>query len=60
MLRHQQFWFSITDVRVGICAGPILCDGIKCVVVTPAEELKKFHEVPRLDAEGHKFALKCV
>jgi len=32
---------------VAIRTDPILCDGIKCVVVTPAEELKKFHEVPR-------------
>ena len=52
MLRHQQFWFSITDVRVGICAGPIVCDGIKCVVVARAEEIKKVHEVPCLGVDA--------
>ena len=60
MLRHQQFWFSITDARVGICAGPILCDGIKCVVVARAEEIKKVHEVLFLGADGYKSALKYV
>jgi len=59
MLRHQQFWFSITDVRVGICTCPILCDGIKCVVVARAEEIK-VHEVPFLGADGYKSALKYV
>jgi len=59
MLRHQQFWFSITDVRVGICTCPILCDGIKCVVVARAEEIK-VHEVPFLGADGCKSALKYV
>ena len=45
MLRQQQFWFSITDVRVGICTDSILRDGIKCAVVAQAEELKKFHNL---------------
>ena len=59
-LRHQQFWFSITDVRVGICTDPILRDGIKCAVVIRAEEIKKVHEVPCLGADGYKSALKYV
>ena len=44
--------FMITD--------PILRDSIKYAVVARAEELRKFHEVPRLGVEGHKFALKYV
>jgi len=40
--------------------GPILCDGIKCVVVARAEEIKKVHEVPFLGADGYKSALKYV
>ena len=59
-LRHQQFWFSITDVRVGICTDPILRDGIKCAVVIRAKEIKKVHEVPCLGAVGYKSALKYV
>ena len=55
-----QLYFSIADVRVGIHTYHVFRDGIKCAVVARAEELKKFHEVPRLDAEGHKFVLKCV
>jgi len=55
-----QFWFSITDVRVGICTDPILRDGIKCAVVTQAGEIKKVHEVPCLGADGYKSALKYV
>ncbi|XP_039813169.1 uncharacterized protein LOC120676022 isoform X2 [Panicum virgatum] len=55
-----QFWFSITDVRVGICTDPILRDGIKYTVVTRAEEIKKVHEVPCLGANGYKSALKYV
>ena len=42
---------------VGICTYPISYD-IKCAVVTQAEDLKKFHEVPYLGGEGHISALK--
>ena len=42
---------------VAIRTDPILCDGIKSAVVARAKELKKFHEVQCLDAEGHKI---CV
>ena len=45
MLHHHKFKFSIADVRVGIHINPILRDGIKCVAVSQAEELKKFHKV---------------
>ena len=60
MLRHQQFWFSITNVIVGIYTDSILRDGIKCAVVARAEEIKKVHEVPFLGADGYKSALKYV
>ena len=60
MLRHQQFWFSVINVRVGICTGHILRVGIKCTVVARAEEIKKVHEVPCLGADGYKSALKYV
>jgi len=52
MLRHQQFWFSITDIRVGISTDPILRDGIKCAVLARAEKIK--------GAKGYKSALKYV
>jgi hypothetical protein len=39
---------------------PVLRDGIKFAVVARAEELKKFHEIPCLGAEGHKSSLKYV
>ena len=52
MLRHQQFWFSITDVRVGICTDPTLRDGIKCAVLDRAEVIKKVHEVPCLGVDA--------
>jgi len=37
-----------------------LRDGIKCAVVTRAEEIKKVHEVPCLGVDGYKSALKYV
>jgi len=43
MLCHQQFYFSIADVRVDIHTYPIFHDGIKYAVVARAEELKKYH-----------------
>ena len=52
MLCHQQFWFSITDIRVGISTYPILRDGIKCAVLARAEKIK--------GAKGYKSALKYV
>ena len=60
MLRHQQFWFSITNVRVGIYTDSILRDGIKCAVVARTEEIKMVHEVPYLENDGYKSALKYV
>ena len=60
MLRHQQFWFSIINVRVGISTDHILRVGIKCTVVARAEEIKKVHEVLCLGAHGYKSALKYV
>jgi hypothetical protein len=43
-----------------MCTDSVLRDGIKVAVVARAEELKKFHEVPRLGAEGHKSAMKYM
>jgi len=60
MLRHQQFWFSITNVIVGIYTDSILRDGIKCAVVARTEEIKMVHEVPYLENDGYKSALKYV
>jgi hypothetical protein len=43
-----------------MCMDLVLRDGIKVAVVARTEELKKFHEVPRLGAEGHKSAMKYM
>ena len=47
-------------VGIGIHTNPVLCDSIKCAVIAQVEELKKFHEEPRLGAKGHKCALKYM
>jgi hypothetical protein len=43
-----------------MCTDSVLRDGIKVAVVAQTEQLKKFHEVPRLGAEGHKSAMKYM